>query len=178
MQFNKSINLFYLVFLTLEFLTVYFYDVAYAFQSESTLYSCLNVKELLAQSRRKIWLSVHLWTKWLWVRVQLQSLKLESLFAVFFFTTNAIGFHCFYVIYYTEVFISLYSLNTLFIETNSSWLMYESIKDFEIRLQQYLTYLFLTALSDHAASSFSWQLTHTFWFLQWLHKFLFQMQNS
>ena len=28
--------------------------VTYAFQSESTLYSCLNVKELLARSRRKI----------------------------------------------------------------------------------------------------------------------------
>ena len=27
----------------------------YAFQSESTLYSCLDVKELLAQSKREIW---------------------------------------------------------------------------------------------------------------------------
>ena len=49
-------------------LTVCFYHVTYAFQSESTLYSCLNVKAK--------WLSVHLQTKWLWVRVQLQSLKL------------------------------------------------------------------------------------------------------
>ena len=29
--------------------------VTYAFQSESTLYSCLNVKELLARSRPEIW---------------------------------------------------------------------------------------------------------------------------
>ena len=29
--------------------------VTYAFQSESTLYSCLNVKEVLAQCRREIW---------------------------------------------------------------------------------------------------------------------------
>ena len=29
--------------------------VTYAFQSESTIYSCLNVKELLARSRREIW---------------------------------------------------------------------------------------------------------------------------
>ena len=29
--------------------------VTYAFQSKSTLYSCLNVKELLVRSRRKIW---------------------------------------------------------------------------------------------------------------------------
>ena len=76
------------------------YRVTYAFQSESTLYSCLNVKELFARSRREIWslsewngtqthnhlvckrtlnhlaklakwLSVRLGTKWLWVRVLL-----------------------------------------------------------------------------------------------------------
>ena len=35
-----------------------------AFQSESTLYSCLNVKELLARSRREIWsLSDCNWTR-------------------------------------------------------------------------------------------------------------------
>ena len=89
-----------------------------AFQSESTLYSCLNVKELLARGRREIWslsdcnltrthnhlvhkqtlnhltklakrlsrvvsicwaVSVRLWTKRLWARVQLQSLK-ENMF--------------------------------------------------------------------------------------------------
>ena len=31
-----------------------FFHVMYVFQSESTLYSCLNVKELLARSRRVI----------------------------------------------------------------------------------------------------------------------------
>ena len=35
-------------------MTVCSYHVTYGFQSESTLYSCLNVKELLARSRRKI----------------------------------------------------------------------------------------------------------------------------
>ena len=62
-------------------LTVCSYHVTYAFQSESTLYSCLNVKELLAWSRRVIWslsdwnwLSVRLRTKWFWVRVQFESL--------------------------------------------------------------------------------------------------------
>ena len=70
-------------------------------QSESTLYSCLNVKDFIAQSRNKIcnlsdcnwtrtqnhlvrngtlnhlakWLSVCLQTKWLWVRDKLQLLK-------------------------------------------------------------------------------------------------------
>ena len=78
--------------------------VTYAFQSESTLYVCLNVKELLARNRRIIWslsgcnwtqtrnhlvrkqtlnhlailskwFSVRLRTKWLWVQVPLGSLK-------------------------------------------------------------------------------------------------------
>ena len=81
-------------------LTVFSYHVTHAFQSESTLYICLNVKQLFAWSKREIWSlngcnrtrthnhlvhertlnhlgrwsSVHLWTKWLWVRVQLRSL--------------------------------------------------------------------------------------------------------
>ena len=54
-----------------------------------------------------------------------------------FLTTNTIGFQCFYIIYFTEIFISSfissYSLNTLFTETNSSWLKYESIKALEIK---------------------------------------------
>ena len=36
-------------------LTVCYYHVRHAFQTESTLYSCLNVKELLAQNRCDIW---------------------------------------------------------------------------------------------------------------------------
>ena len=66
-----------------HFLTVCSCHVPYAFQSESTLYSCLNVKELLARSRREIWRwsdcnwtrtqnSVRLRTKWFCLRVQLQ----------------------------------------------------------------------------------------------------------
>ena len=35
-------------------LTVSYYHVAYAFQSEYTLYRCLNIKELLTQNRRDI----------------------------------------------------------------------------------------------------------------------------
>ena len=75
--------------------------VTYALNSKSTLYSCLNVKELLAWNRHKIWklsdcnwtrtqndlvhkwtlndlgkwLSVRLQTKWFCVQVQLQLLK-------------------------------------------------------------------------------------------------------
>ena len=40
--------------------------VTHAFQSESTLYSCLNVKELLARSRREIWS----WSDCNWTRTQ------------------------------------------------------------------------------------------------------------
>ena len=46
------------------FLTVCSYHVTYAFQSESILYSCVNVKELLARNRREIWsLSDCNWTR-------------------------------------------------------------------------------------------------------------------
>ena len=45
-------------------LTVCSYHVTHAFQNESTLYSCVNVKELLAQNRREIWsLSDCNWTR-------------------------------------------------------------------------------------------------------------------
>ena len=40
--------------LYIVFLTVCSCHVMYVFESESTFYSCLNVKELLARSRRKI----------------------------------------------------------------------------------------------------------------------------
>ena len=40
--------------------------VTYAFESESTLYSCLNVKELLARSRHEIWR----WGDCNWTRAQ------------------------------------------------------------------------------------------------------------
>ena len=42
-------------FLKLSHMTVCSYHVTYTFQSELTLYSCLNVKERLARSRREIW---------------------------------------------------------------------------------------------------------------------------
>ena len=39
---------------SVRLMTVCSCHVTYVFQSESTLYSCLNVKELLARSRREI----------------------------------------------------------------------------------------------------------------------------
>ena len=47
-----------------RFFPVCFCQVTYSFQSESTPYSCLNAKELLGRSRRKIWsLSDCNWTQ-------------------------------------------------------------------------------------------------------------------
>ena len=42
------------IYTTQRLHTVCSYHVTYAFQSKSTLYSCLNVKELLARNRREI----------------------------------------------------------------------------------------------------------------------------
>ena len=96
--------------------TVYSCYVMYAFQSESTLYSCLNVKELLAQSRHEIWrlsgftwartenhlvlkrtlnnlakwLNVRLGTKWFWVRVQLQ-LLIHNIFFILLLLSSVIS---------------------------------------------------------------------------------------
>ena len=81
--------------------TLCFYHVTNAFQSESALYSCLNVKEFLAQNWRNIcslsnsngirthnhlvrltkWLSVRLQTKWLWVQVK-KKRKLKKKIAI------------------------------------------------------------------------------------------------
>ena len=47
-------------------MTVCSCHVTYAFESESTLYSCLNVKELLARSRCEIWR----WSDCNWTRTQ------------------------------------------------------------------------------------------------------------
>ena len=44
---------------SMRLLTVCSYNAPYAFQSESTLYICLNVKKLLARNRREIWSLSH-----------------------------------------------------------------------------------------------------------------------
>ena len=95
--------------ITREEMPVCYDDVTYAFQSESTLYSCLNVKELLAQNRHGIWclsdsngirthnhlvckqtlnhlakwLSVRLRTNWLWIWFPLLSLRRDAPFNYF-----------------------------------------------------------------------------------------------
>ena len=95
-----------------EILIVCSHLVTYALPRESTFYSCMNVKELLARNRHDIWslsdsngirthnhlvhkrtlsrlaklaslakwLTIRLRTKWLWLRIPLQSLKLRHCF--------------------------------------------------------------------------------------------------
>ena len=64
------------IFVTRVYLTVCSFHVTCAFQSESTLYSCLNFKERFARNRRGIYLNVRLRTKWLWIGILLQPLGL------------------------------------------------------------------------------------------------------
>ena len=55
-KWRNGYALLWVLFLTVH-LTVFSCHVTSAFHSESTLYSCLNVKEFLARSRRGIWRS-------------------------------------------------------------------------------------------------------------------------
>ena len=71
---KKTLTLFN-IFVTRVYLTVCSYHVTCAFQSESTLYSFLNFKELFPQNRCGIYLSVRLRTKWLWIGILLQPLR-------------------------------------------------------------------------------------------------------
>ena len=51
---GRSSDYFFSSFILTTYSTVCSCHVTYAFQSESRLYSCLNVKELLARSRREV----------------------------------------------------------------------------------------------------------------------------
>ena len=65
-----------LIVLQGKMLIVCFYHVTYAFQGESTLWITTQLNHLASLAR---WLSVRLQIKWLWVRVQLQPLKIPTL---------------------------------------------------------------------------------------------------
>ena len=66
-------------------LTAFSYHLTYAFQSGSTLYSCLNVKELLAWSRREIWILSD--CNWTWTQNRLVRKRtfnhLANLFSIY-----------------------------------------------------------------------------------------------
>ena len=83
------------------FLTVCSYHVIYAFYSNSTLCSCLNVKELLARNRRDIlnlsncngnWFHNHLLHKWTMNHLApLETHKINLLFSCERWTSTKIG---------------------------------------------------------------------------------------
>ena len=64
------------IFVTRFYLTVCSFHVTCAFQSESTLYSCLNFKELFSQNRRSIYFNARLRIMWLWIGIMLRPLGL------------------------------------------------------------------------------------------------------
>ena len=66
LNFCADLSCSFCLFPIFAVLTVCSCHVTYAFQSEFTLYSCLNVKELLAESRCKIWR----WSDCNWNRTQ------------------------------------------------------------------------------------------------------------
>ena len=63
-------------------MTVCFYHVMYVFQSESRM------------ARLAKWLSVHLRTKWLWVRASLQSLSTQCVTILFIWLLVVLISHC------------------------------------------------------------------------------------
>ena len=62
--------------------------VTYAFQCESSLYSCLNVNELLARSRREIWGLVDC----NWIRTQNHLVRQRTDGWVFVYELSSFGF--------------------------------------------------------------------------------------
>ena len=56
------------------YLSASYYDVTYSLQSECTLYSSLNFKELLTRKKRKIWSL----SKWLKEDLNSESLSLQA----------------------------------------------------------------------------------------------------
>ena len=90
-------------------LTVCFCYVTYASQSESTHYSCLNVKEVLAQSTREIWSLND--CNWTWTQNHLVRKRTRNHWAVFWlliFTMHLILCSC-YVTYAFQSESTVYS---------------------------------------------------------------------
>ena len=103
------------VLICMVHLTVCSYHVIYTFGSESTLYSCLNAKELLARNRCEIWnlsdsnfkwLSVCLWTKWFGFKSSCSHLDSVLLFFFWLFHIN-FSIHMFVFLVYLGFFCLL-----------------------------------------------------------------------
>ena len=118
------------------FLTVYFYHVMNTFQSESTLCSCLNVKELSAQSRHcirslsdcnRIQIHNHLVCKLVWLNGWVFIYKLSG--CGFKSCCSNLNFLNIYQASKFQVFMETngsfpysFVVSNLHLETNGSWL--------------------------------------------------------
>ena len=109
------------------FLTVCYCHVTYAFQSEFTLHSCLNVKKLLARSKPKIWsLSDCNWTRtqnhlalkqpYGWLSIWPNCPNNWALLGVLICTVHLTVCSC----HFTYVFHSELTLYSLFCELNGA----------------------------------------------------------
>ena len=114
-------------------LTVCSCHVTYAFQSESTLHSCLNVKEILARSRREIWsLNDCNWTRTQSHLVRKRTLFFILRFARFFFSHVTWSF-----IWFTEILINL-------IKNHKNWKKFVILSSHEL-------YIFIAIKTVHVA---------------------------
>ena len=131
-------------------MTVCSCHVTYAFRSESTLYSCLSVKELLAQSRIKIW-GWSDWTVWPngWVFVYELSRSgfdfAPALGKVFLDiqATKECGFTMKHVRDMTRTFSQLYIIRLNIYMTGLKWLMKQRVfKSYRKKQEDCNTYTF------------------------------------
>ena len=108
-----------------------------------------------------------LWFEWCFIVISRKYLWSSSSYIYYYRQFPIIMCYCFYTIsficfsaYINDIyilcsffllffFISWFSLNTLFTETNLSWLLYESIKTLEFRISIVFYLFFLAALFYH-----------------------------
>ena len=94
-------------------LTVCSCHVTYAFQSKSTLYSCLNVKEFLARSRREIWSDCN----WTWTQNHLvRKRTLNHLAKLFVYKLSNSGFESSCSHLHLNLSVPLYYHNRVIVE--------------------------------------------------------------
>ena len=138
-------------------ITVCSYYVTYAFQSESTLCSCLNVKQLLARNRRYIW-SLSDWNgtrthnhfvrkrtlNHLWVRVPLQSHTVFNQQVII--NLFLIDIHVFSL--YFPTFISLFSLIVYLVRFNTNNILTRVSISFPCLLKRMVLLLILRAAKN------------------------------
>ena len=89
-------------------LTVCFYHATYAFQGDSTLYSCLNVKKLRAQSRRIIWSL----TDCNWTRTQNHLGSKRTINHLAKLNIKNSAFSYWYILLFTHLNLACYWINT------------------------------------------------------------------